>query len=392
MRTWIRIVLISLFAWSCSEAPLINPTEPARLNNPVSMALIPGTNLAVVANANVNLDQVMGSLVAVDVSTRELLLDTAIEIPNFAGRLRVDSSRNRIYIPDRGNDALLIFEYSIPGTDGQPISFTSISVSNPADKTTNGVRTDEVPFDVMLATGTSQGDILMVTNNLSGSLSVIPVGSLSPLDLDPEDNELLGLPLISAANFQLKKQKPGIGANKITSAPGGRLFYVTSTRTNNIYVVDSFDQKVEAMLDLSTVSFSGGTRGLVLASNGLAYLAHRGIDSVVVFDVSGVTENGIDFEIQDFKLVDVVPMGLQPEDVVLDPTEQTLFVTCFGDNTVHVMEVASRTVRTQTLLNASGPGQITVDTNQNVLYVLNFLSDSISVLDLTSGALVDTIQ
>ena len=154
MRTRLLPLIALVAAIGCNEAPLIEPGKPLPLNGPVSMAFLPGTNFAVIANANVNLTQPEGSLVAMDRSTRKILLNTLLSIPNFTGRILVDSPHKRIYVPDRGDNALLVFAYAIPGKGGAAVSFAPVNVPNPATDPTplsNGIPTDENPFDVFLS-------------------------------------------------------------------------------------------------------------------------------------------------------------------------------------------------------------------------------------------------
>ncbi len=386
MNYQICFILFLVPFFGCSEAPLIAPENFKRLNNPISMAFVPNTNLAVVANANVNLNQETGSLVAIDLSSASILTETSISIPSFSGRITLHPSLFQIYVPDRGDDALLVYEYTVPAPSGLPISIIPKEVVSPQARTINGIETDENPFDVFLF-----NDLLLVTNHLSGSVSFISASSLDPIDLDPQDSQLNGLPLVSAANFTQAKRRSGIGANRIIPAPNG-LLYVTSTRTNNIYVIDPKSQQVEAMLDLSTLSLTGGTRGMVVSGSGLAYIAHRGINSLIILDVSEITDNGIDFEVADVKLVDVIPVGADPEGVALSPDEKTVFVSNQGDNSITVIDTVTRTIKSHIFVSGTSPGEIVVDSTRNLLYVLNFLSNDISVIDINTLTLVQIIQ
>src|SRR5262249_54230948 len=161
----------------------------------------------------------------------------------------------------------LVFTYSLPGAGGSAISFSPMDVPVPTEFVTYGVKTDEEPFDVILEKGTTRGDVLLVTNNTSGSLSVIPADNLTPIDLNPNDSKIPGMTRISAANFRQVGQKPARGTSQMVPSPDGRLLFVTSTLFNNIYVINAHDQGIEAMIDLTTVAPAGGMRGMVIASD-----------------------------------------------------------------------------------------------------------------------------
>ncbi|MFH1263080.1 MAG: hypothetical protein V1495_06510 [Pseudomonadota bacterium] len=385
---------------ACTEAPLIVPGGQARLNNPVSMAFV-GNNLAVVASANVGLTQVAGSLMPVDLANRKLLPDTAIPIPNFAGKMAVDTdpSRPRIYIADRGDDAILVYSYSIPGTS-TAISFSAVDAPTPQNRgpsgtIANAIMADSNPFDVTFVPGTPSGDLLIATNNLSGSVTVVPAATLAPIDLNPEDGLLNGLILFSAANFRIKESRPGLGANELVPTADGTLYFITSTRTSDIYVFDPKDLKVEGMVDLSAIAASPGTRGMAVAQNGLAYIVQRALNAVVVLDVAGIRDDGNDYKVIDPKVVDLILVGKDPEGVALSKDETKIFVSNEGDNSVSVIDTTTRALLRKIAIPGSAPSRLvrepTRDAN-GVLYVLNFLSNNITLLDLTTGDLLGTIE
>jgi YVTN family beta-propeller protein len=358
------------------------------------MAILPDASgnetLAVVANANISLTQSSGSLVPIDLTSHTLLTGAAVSIPSFAGYLSVDTARSRIYVPDRGDDALLIYGYSLGGTNS--ISISPLALPTPADLTTNGMVTDDNPVSVALLRGaTAADDFLLVTNLVSGSLTMAPAETLVPLDLNPRDPILNGYTLISAANFPSIDRKPGRGANRMVPSPDGSLLYVTSTMTNDLYVIDAKDRGIEAMLDLSPFSPSVGTRGMVISAANLAYIVHRGMNSLIVLDVSSVVDNGIDFEVVEPLLVDVIPLGKDPEGIALSPTRGEIYVTHSGDNTMMTIDVATRKVRTVTPLPGRSPGEVILDRAEKYLYILNFLSNDITYIDLDTR-LMGTIR
>lgn len=393
MRLFRRFTVLAVAGLlSCSEAPLISGDPSPRLNRPVSFVLVPGTSLAILANANVNLEQPNGWLVGVDLDTRTVLTDTFLTIPSFAGEMAVDAARSRLYVVDRGDDAVLVFQYSVPGTDGRAISFSEVSVPDSRPGYANAVRTDEGPLGIFLQAGTPIGDLILTTNSESGTISATPQDTLTPLDLFPDNPELSGLPLVSAANFKQIDRKPGRGAGRITATPGNRLLYITSSATNQIYVVDAEDRKVEAMIDFSSYASGVGMKGLALTTSGLGFVAHQGLGGVIVFDASLVTENGLNEDVIDVPWLDFIPTGNEPDDLVLSTDEKRIFVSHQGDDSVVMIDVATRSILSEIEDVGRVPGEMVLDSGRGVIYVLNFLSDNISIIDETSGVLVGTIR
>lgn len=392
-RKLLNLLLVTLLA-ACSEAPLLRSDENSRLNYPVSMALIPGTDLAVVANANANLNQAQGSLIAIDLASRELLLDTRFPIPPFAGRMWVDDAEKRIYVTNKDREAVLVYDYRVPGDDGAAISFTPVKVPAPQEGTTNGLETDAGTYDIVMVEGMAEGKLLFASNIFSGSVSVLDPGTLARYDLNPDDDRKTGLPLVSAANFQDLDDAPGIGAYRFTLDPtGGRLLYVTSSQRNAIYVVDAYDRKVEAMIDLSFLSLSTGTRGIALATDGKAYVAIPALSSVAVLDVAGVQNNGINLEVVAPVVVDFIAVGRDPEAVVLSADGLSLYVLNQADSTLGIYDVATRQRRKSLLLEgASVPADLVLNAARGEIYAVNYISDSISLIDATAETFVKEIR
>ncbi|MCB0308266.1 MAG: hypothetical protein KDD48_02760 [Bdellovibrionales bacterium] len=388
------LLLFALFTQACSEAPLFTSDPNKRLNYPISMVLVPGSNLALVANANANLNQSFGSLFAIDLDSRSLLIETKLDLPAFSGRMVIDGTSNRLYIANKDTESVLVYEYSVPGNNGAAISFEEVSVMNPANRTVNGLRTDESPFDMALIPNAPQGPLMYTSNIASGSVSVSNVSTLETTDLNPSKPDLYGLPLISSANFRDVDLMPGIGAYRFALEPNqGRLLYVTSSRVNSIYVVDTFAQNIEAMIDLSFLSNTPGTRGITISSSGLAYVAVPALQIVAILDVSAITDNGMDYEVLEPQLIGFIPVGEDPESVALSADELTLYVLNQGDPSLDLIDLPTRTKKTRTLLeSAISPADFILNAPRDEIYVLGYLSNRISVLNLTTGSPIANIE
>ncbi len=375
---------------ACSEAPLITQDIKPHLNRPGALALVPGTDFAIVVNTNTDIREKSGALIAMNLATKAVVPESLTAIPSLAGRLVVDVPRSRVYIVDRAEDGLLVYNYSIPGPSGQPIYFSPVPVPTPIDKSAYAVQTDNNPYDVYEAVSASNGDRLFVSNLLDGSVSVINADTLEPIQLNPYNGDLNGIPLVSSANFQQVGSKPGKGADRMTPSPDGTLLYVASTMTSQIYILDVAGLAVEGMMDLSGLSTTGGVRGIALSTAGLAYVTHRGIGSVVVLDVSGIHEDGVHYKVIDPKILNIIPTGHGVDAAVLSTDEKRLFVTDNLENTLTVIDVAKGAVEQKILLDTL-PAEIVPDGGRGVIYILNLLSDSISVVDQTTLS-VETLQ
>jgi YVTN family beta-propeller protein len=341
------------------------------------------------------LEEKEGSLLAIDLdpANRKLLKDPLIPLPSFCGRVAVDSGRKRIYVSDRSDDALLVFEYRVPGTDGRPIDIEPIDVELPAEDTVNGIETDEGPFGVLVASGAGSRSRVFVTNNQSGSVSIIDSATLGFSDRNPDDERRTGLPLVSAANAAIADQAPGSGASYVGQAPApdDNFLYITSISNNLIYVVDRSTESIEAMLDLSRYFAGVGMRGMAFTSDGRLIVAHEGERGMAVLDVSGVTDDGIPGNIVDAPLLSFVPLQDPPEDVILSADGSRVFVSHSSSDRVTVVDLVTGQVERRVEVGV-GSGQFVPDPARAVVYVLNFGSDSVSVLDEITGSRLGTIE
>lgn len=384
-----------IFVASCNEAPVIQSQGMGRLNSPSSMIKLTGTDCAIVTNANVNLDQKTGSLIVVDLSSKTLLMDTRFEIPNFAGDIFVDEGRGKVYIPDR-DESLLIYQYHISGSDCHSIKFQKMNVPVPVDiQRPNGIETDDGPTQALMVSGTSLDDLILVSNQ-QGSISMIPADTLKLKDMD-SDQKYYGLRLLSASNFENANHFPGRGAGRMVRSAVTGLVYITSSLNNQIYVLNPNNQKIEAVIDLDFIaSPTVGMRDLVLDNSSgkeIAYIAHSGLDSIIMLDVSSITANGIYYEVVSPPIVSIIPVGDGPEDIEMLSSGLFLFVSNQNEDSIYMVDTTLRQVVKKVYMDqAKGPGRLILDEPANTLYSLDFFSDSISMLNATTGNQIGTIK
>ncbi|MEZ4704014.1 MAG: hypothetical protein R3A11_02260 [Bdellovibrionota bacterium] len=356
-----------------------------RLNNPVSTVMISGSNLAVTVNANITLNQSSGAIVGLDLSTDQVLTDTLLRIPSFGGRFFINPTNKNIYVPDRENNALLVYQYSVPGTGGLPISFSAVNVPSPiSSNLANAIETDENPCSVLTAQSSIHGDLVLVANKLTGSITFIRESNLTAMDMNT-DSQFNGKRLFTAANIgDSSNQFPARGLYRLVADSNSNLIYATSTTSNVVHVLDPNDLNVEAALDFSVIAGSTrDLRGITFDGAGKGFVVHRGLKSLIVFDSSVIVDNGIDMEVVVPTVLATIPLGNDPEDVVLD--NGLLFVSHVGEESIYVINANNYQVQSKVYLSeGADPVDLFVDSPNNRFYSTNFFSDSISVFDLAS--------
>lgn len=375
-------LILLLQAISCKTEKLLSQEfDPALLNGPIGIATIPGTDMAFVANSNYKLDYETGSLSVVDLSAGEILSEVTVKIPNFAGQILVDAAMSRVLVPNRYDDSLSVFNYTIPGSEG-PIDLTKPELANGISGAMNQIEMEEDPFGIILAQPSGVTDRIYVTNVTSGDVTTLLADDLSIVKADNKDEDSVGIPLLALPSIGVTDEirTDGIGANRMVSSLDKRLVFVTSSRSNYIFIIDTYDNKVEGVLDMGKYSSIPGMRGLAIDPTGLLFVAHRGMEGVIVLDVAQIEDNGIDNEIIEEVYIGFIPTGKGPEGIALDNARSKLYVCNEQESKVSVIDLGSLSVSAE-IYTERGPTEIAVHPTNGKAYITNFISDSISVID-----------
>ncbi|MEZ4820732.1 MAG: hypothetical protein R3A45_12935 [Bdellovibrionota bacterium] len=113
------IIIVACFAFTaCEEAPLFSGTYDGVLNAPSSFSVFPGTDLALISNTNISLQESSGSILVYDMNAQMLLEDTRFFTTNFGAHPLIDEGRERILIPDL--DKYRFYSYSIQDKEAPP--------------------------------------------------------------------------------------------------------------------------------------------------------------------------------------------------------------------------------------------------------------------------------
>jgi YVTN family beta-propeller protein len=86
-----------------------------------------------------------------------------------------------------------------------------------------------------------------------------------------------------------------------------------------------------------------------------------------------------------------IPVGRSPHYVAVSPSGDRLYVTNFGSETVSVIDTNTLMVIRSPITFGSGPLGVAVTPNGARVYVSNHMSDNVSVIDTATNAVVATI-
>ena len=151
---------------------------------------------------------------------------------------------------------------------------------------------------------------------------------------------------------------------------------VTSRRGNTVTIFDKVSGKVVAIVPTGISPAAVALDPVLLR----AYVAISGEDAVETIDILGadVINRG------------QLTIGDGPEEMVLTPDRKTLLTANTGSNTVSVVDAASL-IETRRIQVGTGPQSILVDRAGRRAYVFNKLSNTISVLDIGRLAVIATV-
>ncbi len=143
---------------------------------------------------------------------------------------------------------------------------------------------------------------------------------------------------------------------------------VISTSTNTVIDTDPEADGVQH------IPVGDRPRGIAISPDGQeAYVANAGDNTVSVINTATKT------------VVATIPVGDEPQGVAFAPDGATAYVTNIEDNTVSVIDTATRT-QTTTIAVGRRPQSIAIAVTPNGLraYVPNFDDDTVTVIDLTT--------
>ena len=160
----------------------------------------------------------------------------------------------------------------------------------------------------------------------------------------------------------------GDGANAYVTLVNDDAIAVIRTSTNTIIDTDPEEDGVQY------IPVGDRPRGIAISPDGKeAYVANAGDNTVSVINTATK------------KVVATIPVGDEPQGVAFAPDGATAYVTNIEDNTVSVIDTATRT-QTTTIEVGRSPQSIAVAVTPNGprAYVPNFDDDTVTVIDLTT--------
>lgn len=210
------------FFFGCQESSLTQNQDALNVNTPTDILKLNDT-YGLVVNGNIRLNEQSASLIALDFSNQTLLNTSKYYLDGFAGRPAVDQGRNLIVVPDRNKHIQLIETFI--DSDGPHFSPIKTFASD----------------DRPMAAHIHESSAYVICS--SGRLMKIDLDGQNLMDLDPHNEESLGL------NLDLS-----FTDGTTVSAEGSNLMAISD---HHLWIAIS-GQSVIHVVDRQTMSLLGG--------------------------------------------------------------------------------------------------------------------------------------
>jgi YVTN family beta-propeller protein len=224
-------------------------------------------------------------------------------------------------------------------TDGGGFVGYSVSVIDTATHTVVDTNPATPAVDPIVVGGWPQrvafspdGSFAYVTNQGSGTVSVIDTATHTVIDADPA-TPVVDSYLVGGAPYG------------VAFSPDGGFAYVTNANGNTVSVIDTATHTVidadPATPGVDAISVGGGPREVAFSPDGsLAYVTNFASDTVSVIDTA--TRTVIDAD-PATPAVDAIPVGSYPRGVAVSPNGGFAYVTNQGGGAVSVISLGANT-------------------------------------------------
>ncbi len=185
----------------------------------------------------------------------------------------------------------------------------------------------------------------------------------------------------------------------------GSKAWVCLSRSNQLAVVDLASGKIESQFDVDIAPYdvevsADGKTAWVSCWGGqhpdAKAKTQKSAGTDVEIDERGVTKGAtlLKVDLSSKSISKRIPVGLQPDQVILDETRGRVFVACANDDSVFVIDAASATVKKKLILKpdpkllfGSMPNALALAKDGKTLYVANGGNNAVAVVDLASYAI-----
>jgi gliding motility-associated-like protein len=285
--------------------------------------------------------------------------------------------------PNANNDNVPVtgFIYSVPSVTAQPLTQEVQSGTFITPITFSGSGnvfswTNDTPSIGLAASGSGNIPSFPAINNGTGKVTATISVTPQQIAYAYITNQQAGT--VSVVNTSTNAVATTITVGQrptgVAISPDGTKVYITNQSDNSISVISTITNKVTATFQLQISS----PTGIALSPDGTRiYVVNLGINSLSVLDAA--TGN----------LISSIAVGGYPVGVVVSPDGSNVYVTNSSNN---ITDYNIAKGNTTTIPVANGPYEAVISPDGTTLYVTNSGTNTISVVNLSTGTISTTIQ
>lgn len=386
-RILLLLGVIATFA-GCATASIFDPVplnlSPLTLINPIALVADPAAQRLYLVNSNNTVLFSDASFVVLDISNPTSPQAIAvISIPSFSGQILLDVPRGFVYLPNRlsddNNDVV------------DQVLRININEAAPGFLTVDSFESDSNPFggfydgtDALFVACTFDA-LRYDVNNFAGFTSVdMAVTTAQGRALDASETRELAL------------------------TPSGNFLFVTN-QIDNMLILNVAQMAVPTTpggTDLGTEAVDYIVTGTVSTlgvnrDSTYIYVVDDGIDALRIMTDTGLTPvNGPPQEISLASLqVASIPVGLDPQEVLVDETGSRIYVSNNVSNDISVIDTNLQIEVDRITVDENLPAGVPIGEGPfgmalaniggtNYLYVANFDSNNVTIIDADAGTVV----
>ena len=191
--------------------------------------------------------------------------------------------------------------------------------------------------------------------------------------------------LLVPSRLSLTRAVPGAtiigrGAGQLVHDPVRERIYVTSRRTNFIYVVAADDLRFLGAFSIGSNIGGIDSRGIAVAPDGSEiYVVNRGPDALVILDPDALPEQ-LEAKLVVSGTIDSIPLDSGPSELAISPDGRYAFVSVITGDAVNVIDLVQR-VHLTTIHTADGPYSLRMSADGRRVYVATYFANSVDVID-----------
>ena len=249
---------------------------------------------------------------------------------------------------------------------GHEMSYLAFNTTNSTALVTD--ENDDVVRVISLVSNSTTATITLPSGSEAHAIAVNSPGTLAAVTMSAK---------ASIALMDLSKNTVlsviGTGYYPSHLAFSGSNLLVTNSASGTVSVIDTASKTVT-----QTVSVGLGASGIAVAGN-IAVVANMQAGSISIVNLTNYTVSSV-----------ALPSGSRPREVAINSGATKAVITTPMSNEFLILDLATKAIIhvATSALNGMGPGAVAL--NGNTIYVANQMTASVTVADLTSGAVTKT--